>query len=244
MTDGRPEEKTTISVAEKGRTPEGVPTSMDRRLFMQFLAYGGCEDTGSVTSALRDAGVPGVLYRDLSDPLGIAFITYSEDPAFFATTLREVLRKAPFRHLPRKSGFTMTGRTYSIGYETDLERVLIHRPIERVQQENWPWAVWYPLRRAGSFERLDPAGQREILMEHARIGRAFSEAGHGNDIRLACHGLDQHDNDFVIGLLGPELHPLSAMVQAMRKTVQTSQHLARLGPFFVGYVEARLDPSS
>jgi hypothetical protein len=42
------------------------------------------------------------------------------------------------------------------------------------------------------------------------------------------------DNDFVLGLVGPELHPLSAMVQAMRRTRQTSNYLASLGPFFVG----------
>ena len=39
---------------------------------------------------------------------------------------------------------------------------------------------------------------------------------------------------FVIGLLGRELHPLSVIVQRMRKTKQTSLHLDRLGPFFVG----------
>jgi chlorite dismutase len=39
----------------------------------------------------------------------------------------------------------------------------------------------------------------------------------------------------VIGLVGRELHPLSHLVQAMRKTVQTSQYLQTLGPFFVGH---------
>ncbi|HEY5567238.1 MAG TPA: hypothetical protein VIM81_08350, partial [Gammaproteobacteria bacterium] len=53
---------------------------------------------------------------------------------------------------------------------------------------------------------------------------------------LACHGLDKNDNDFIIGLLGRKLHPLSAIVQEMRKTEQTSQYLDSLGPFFVGNV--------
>ena len=53
-------------------------------------------------------------------------------------------------------------------------------------------------------------------------------------MRLACHGLDKNDNDFIVGLLGPNLHPLSAVVQEMRKTEQTSQYLDSLGPFFVG----------
>ena len=55
-----------------------------------------------------------------------------------------------------------------------------------------------------------------------------------HDIRLACHGLDTHDNDFVVGLIGKELFPLSAVVQTMRKTQQTSLYLERLGPFFIG----------
>jgi chlorite dismutase len=73
-------------------------------------------------------------------------------------------------------------------------------------------------------------------MEHGGVGMAFGRAGLGYDIRLACHGLDQADNDFVVGLLGQELHPLSIIVQRMRKTRQTSLHLERLGPFFVGRV--------
>ena len=42
--------------------------------------------------------------------------------------------------------------------------------------------------------------------------------------------------EFVIGLVGRQLHPLSHLVQAMRKTTQTSQYLQTLGPFFVGHV--------
>src|SRR5262249_45576731 len=57
---------------------------------------------------------------------------------------------------------------------------------------------------------------------------------YAHDIRLACHGLDKDDNDFVVGLIGKELFPLSAIVQAMRKTQQTALYLERLGPFFVG----------
>ncbi len=46
--------------------------------------------------------------------------------------------------------------------------------------------------------------------------------------------MSKDDNDFVIGILGAELFPLSAVVQRMRKTRQTSRYLSRLGPFFVG----------
>ena len=72
--------------------------------------------------------------------------------------------------------------------------------------------------------------------EHGPIGKRYGFAGLAADIRLACHGLDKHDNDFVIGLLGPDLFPLSAVVQEMRKTEQTSQFLDSLGPFFIGKV--------
>lgn len=130
----------------------------------------------------------------------------------------------------------MLGRTYAIGYEQDLEQTLVERPRRRVLDPALRWAIWYPLRRAGSFEQLPRQEQNTVLMEHGGIGMAFGRAGLGYDIRLACHGLDQADNDFVVGLLGPELHPLSVIVQRMRKTKQTSLHLERLGPFFVGRV--------
>ena len=40
--------------------------------------------------------------------------------------------------------------------------------------------------------------------------------------------------EIIVGLIGKELFPLSAIVQVMRKTQQTSLYIERLGPFFVG----------
>ena len=60
--------------------------------------------------------------------------------------------------------------------------------------------VWYPLRRNGRFAQLPADEQRTILAEHGEIGMAFGAADYAHDIRLACHGLDRDDNDFVIGL--------------------------------------------
>jgi len=71
-------------------------------------------------------------------------------------------------------------------------------------------------------------------MEHGLIGRAFGKADLGHDIRLASYGLDKNDNDIVIGLIGKELHPLSALVQIMRKTKQTSTYMKEMGPFWIG----------
>ena len=92
------------------------------------------------------------------------------------------------------------------------------------------------VRATGAFGRLSPKEQGEIIREHSILGRAYGDADLAHDVRLACHGLDVHDNDFVIGLIGRELHPLSHLVQIMRKTIQTSQYLQTLGPFFVGHV--------
>ena len=118
----------------------------------------------------------------------------------------------------------------------DLEDWLLARPRRTVLDPVCRWGIWYPLRRAGTFARLTPQEQGAILKEHGTLGRAYGDAGLAHDVRLACHGLDTHDNDFVIGLVGRELHPLSHLVQAMRRTAQTSQYLASLGPFFVGHV--------
>jgi hypothetical protein len=223
-------------VDEHGRTAEGETTSLDRRLYMQLQAFGGAHQTAPLADALAGAGVDAVLYEDVNDPDGVAVVTMTEDPGAFVTTVRSFLQAPPFADLERKPELTMLGRTYAIGHEQDLQEALVERPRGRVLDPKLPWAIWYPLRRAGSFEQLSRKEQDTILMEHGGVGMAFGRAGLGYDIRLACHGLDQADNDFVVGLVGPELHPLSIIVQRMRKTKQTSLHLERLGPFFVGRV--------
>ena len=71
------------------------------------------------------------------------------------------------------------------------------------------------------------------------IGRAYGQQELAHDIRLACHGLDANDNEFVIGLIGKELHPLSHVVQSMRKTRQTAEFIQQMGPFVVGHAALR-----
>ena len=223
-------------VAEHGRTADGEAISLDRRLYMQLHAFGGATDTPALAAALDVAGVEGVLYEDVNDPSGVALLTLAEDPEDFVSGLRDFLTRAPFAALVPKPELTMLGRTYAVGHEQDLEETLVERPRRRVLDPELRWAIWYPLRRSGSFERLSRKEQDTILMEHGGVGMAFGRAGLGHDIRLACHGLDRDDNDFVVGLVGLELHPLSIIVQRMRKTRQTLLHLERLGPFFVGRV--------
>lgn len=223
-----------IDIREKGRSATGEPISSDRRLFMQFMAFGDVSSTAELIAALEAAKVAASLYEDINDPRGVGLVTYSEDPDYFLTDIRSLLTRAPFDALTPKPEYTMFGRTYAIGYEQDLEETLITRPKRRVTDPELPWAIWYPLRRAGTFEQLSQQEQNVILAEHGGIGRAFGRAHLGYDIRLACHGLDKNDNDFIVGLIGPELYPLSTIVQRMRKTKQTSLHLERLGPFFIG----------
>jgi chlorite dismutase len=223
-----------LDISEKGKNQSGEPISLNSRLFMQLLAFTGAHDTSSLMEALGLAGLQGVLYADVNDPYGVGLLTFSPHPDYFVTDVRSVLNQAPFRALIPKPELTMLGRTYTIGYESDLERVLINRPIERVTNPAWPWAIWYPLRRSGQFEQLSAKEQRLILMEHGGIGRAYGEADYAHDVRLACHGLGTEDNDFIAGLVGKELYPLSQIIQRMRKTKQTSLYLEKLGPFFIG----------
>jgi chlorite dismutase len=183
---------------------------------------------------MRSAPFPSVVYADVNDPTGIGLLTFGEDPARFSDEVRPWLRRPGLAHLQYKPEFAMLGRTYSLGYEPDLEDTLLHRPARYVLNPLWPWAVWYPLRRTGAFSQLPEEERRAILKEHGTIGKAFGQADFVHDVRLACYGLDTNDNDFVVGLLGKALHPLSAVVETMRETRQTSQFLARLGPFFVG----------
>jgi chlorite dismutase len=221
-------------ISERGGLKDGQPQRSDDRLFMQLLAFGECDDPRAVAAHLVDAADAVVVYEDLNDPRGIAVLTVSAEPDTFIQSVRPRLSSGPMARLPLKPQYSMFGRTYSLGYEPDLREVLIERPRRTVLNPDWPWAMWYPLRRNGAFARLPVEQQRIILAEHGQIGMAYGAADYVHDIRLACHGLDRDDNDFVIGLIGKALYPLSAIVQAMRKTQQTSLYLDRLGPFFVG----------
>ena len=221
-------------ISEKGGIRNGQPQRSDDRLFMQLLAFGGCADARPLVDAAARSGVSGVLYEDVNDPRGIALLTLGQNPSLFVDRVRRLLNAPPFAALAQKPEYTMLGRTYAIGYEPDLKETLLERPRRTVLNPAWSWAIWYPLRRCGRFAQLPAEEQRVILAEHGAIGMSFGAADYAHDIRLACHGLDKSDNDFVVGLIGKELYPLSAIVQAMRKTQQTALYLERLGPFFVG----------
>ena len=200
-------------ISEKGGIRNGQPQRSDERLFMQLLAFGGCVDSRPLADRLAASGLTAVLYEDLNDPRGVALLWLSRDPASFIERGRTLLNAPPFAALTQKPELTMLGRTYSIGYEPDLVESLVERPRRTVLNPAWSWAVWYPLRRSGRFAQLPADEQRVILAEHGTIGMSFGVADYAHDIRLACHGLDRDDNDFVVGLIGKELYPLSRIVQ-------------------------------
>jgi len=229
-------EEFTPEIRERGRSVDGQVIYSEDRLFFQFFAFGGCDDIAPLLAAMEESGLDGALYRDANDPNGVGLACIALDPALFVTKLHPFLRESAFAALVPKPEFTMLGRAYSIGYEQDLDHTLIRRPHQRLVNPKLPWVIWYPLRRNGAFQALDKKQQLKVLGEHGTIGRAFGEAGLAQDIRLACFGLDKADNDFIIGLLGDKLHPLSAVVEVMRKTQQTSKYIEKLGPFFVGQV--------
>ena len=234
-----------IDVNEYGGKKDGVRQEMNRRLFLQLLVF----DTPPAVSSdrvgemlgtlLRERGIPGVVYADTSDPRGLGLLTWSEDPAHFVTAVRPLFATALLDKVTLRNDFAMLGRTYSTGHEPDLEFVLLRRPIENVLKPEYGWHVWYPLRRSGAFAKLEGIDQSHILREHAAIGMAYGQKELAHDIRLACHGLDARDNEFVIGLVGATLHPLSHLVQTMRRTRQTSEFISQMGPFFVGRVLER-----
>jgi chlorite dismutase len=202
---------------------------------MQLHAFGGCTDEKDLVAKLETTGIEAVLYKDMNDPQGVGLLAMSENPTFFVTTLRDLLNDEPFMMLDFKPEYTMLGRSYSSGYEPDLEDWLVSKPRRTALEPNWPWAIWYPLRRTGAFSALPENEQKSILREHGGIGRLYGDEDLAHDIRLACHGIDAADNEFLIGLIGKDLYPLSHLVQTMRKTRQTSQFIQSMGPFFVGY---------
>ncbi len=231
-----------VNVNEYGGKKDGVRQEMNDRLFMQLLVFdvpaGPAHSPGAVAQALKghltERKIPAVVYADTMAPRGLGLLTWSRDPAHFIDAVRPLFDTPALAHVELRPEYGMLGRSYSTGHEPDLAYGLLERPIHNVQNEEWNWHVWYPLRRKGAFAKLEPIDQSHILREHAAIGMAYGQKELAHDIRLACHGIDAGDNEFIIGLVGKTLHPLSHLVQAMRKTRQTSEFIEKMGPFFVG----------
>lgn len=246
MTASSDSQDSGLDLRERGAAREGVPQWLDTRLFMQLivLEYQRPSETTStaIGSSVADRGMPVVVYEDVNHPGSFGVLTFSANPTDFVERVRPALNSlgSAKESAPRiRSGLTMFGRTYSSGYEQDLDYWLLRRPVETVMNEAWNFAIWYPLRRSGAFEKLSGPEKGAVMREHGDIGKRYGAADLAHDVRLACHGLDENDNEFVIGLVGRELHPLSHVVQTMRGTRQTSEFITQMGPFFVGHAAYR-----
>ena len=94
---------------------------------------------------LRARQSPFTLYEDLSDPRGIALLTWSEDPSDIVTRARPAVLADGLSGLRPRPELSMLGRTYATGFETDLRFWLLDRPRQTVVNPAWPWAIWRPL---------------------------------------------------------------------------------------------------
>ena len=233
----KPQRPELPDIQEVGAPIDGKPQVSDRRLFFQLHVFKECFDHRLITKILENGSLNAVLYDDLNHPTGMGVLLIAEDPAVLMAESRSLLVKtedAP--QLSYRPEMTMTGRTYASGREPNLEEWLLNRPLQNALNPEFSWAIWYPLRRNPEFYRLEHRERGRILGEHAMLGRSYAAGGYASDIRLACFGLDTNDNEFVIGVVGPDLHPLSRLIQDMRQTEQTTKYIASLGPFFVGKV--------
>ncbi|CAD7954210.1 unnamed protein product [Amoebophrya sp. A120] len=233
-----------IDVKERGGNGDAV----DYRLWMQLLVYDlhGASTPDHFTAAnqlsseetlrqfhliLTSKKIPHVLYSHIYHPTQVGLLFWSQDPSYFVKHVNPLLQhgdtKARLLH-------TMFGKTYSNGHEQDLDYALLQKPVKMAMKKEHEYCIWYPLRRCGKFYLEEPEAQCEMLLEHALIGRSYGEKNLAHDIRLQATGLDEKDNEFVIGLVGKQLHPLAKVIQDMRKTRHTSEFIESLGPFFVG----------
>ncbi|RKU31365.1 hypothetical protein C6497_02405 [Candidatus Poribacteria bacterium] len=229
----------TLDIREIGTPIDGEPQYSDRRLYIQLHVFD--KDIDTINENLNNSSLNSVLYDDLNNPTGIGILLIAESPSDLITESANLIHLSD--KLSYRSEMTMLGRTYSSGREPDLEEWLINKPMSNALNPDFTWAIWYPLRRKPEFYLLDPRERGRILGEHAMLGRSYATGGYAKDIRLACFGLDTHDNEFVIGLVGSELYPLSRLIQDMRKTEQTTKYIDSLGPFFIGKVRKRFTKS-
>ena len=187
---------------------DGVPQRSDDRLFFQLLVFTGCADAAAVASHIRQSGVEGAVYENVNDPRGVAILSLTRTPEAFVERVRPLLLAGPCADLTLMPELTRCsdGRIHSATNRISRRRSSTGRGAT-VLNPAWRWAIWYPLRRSGRFAQLPEQEQRTILAEHGAIGMSFGAGDYAHDVRLACHGLDRDDNDFVIGLIGKDLFP-------------------------------------
>ena len=214
--------------------PAQSPELKRRRLYMHLQVVTGVASVEDAVRGVQRAGIEGVLYLDVHNPRGVGLLSMAEDPDQLIRATRNLNASSPWSAYQPVPELTMFGCTYTTGREQDPNDWLLGKPRRAALRADWPWAVWYPLRRKPEFALLSREEQGRIMAEHGMVGSGYIEAGVAADIRLSCYGLDKNDNEFIIGLTGPELFPLSSLVQEMRRTQHTAKYIQTLGPFFIG----------
>src|SRR5690606_25310363 len=123
-----------VDVQEHGAPRDGKPQVLDRRLFMQLLVY-QCPASvrpvaarNALEDALRKSELASVVYEDVNDPRSLGVLSLSEAPASFVDRLRPALLDERLDGLSLRHDQTMLGRTYSSGFEDNLEYWLLERP--------------------------------------------------------------------------------------------------------------------
>ena len=123
-----------VDLRERGRDEAGRTLYLDARLYMQLQVFTGCHDMDPIIRICRRSGLCGALYADVLDPYGFGLLALSTDAEYFVTELRILFGMASFATLNRKPEHTLFGRTYAIGYESDLEEVPAQAPAAPCSQ--------------------------------------------------------------------------------------------------------------
>ena len=186
-------------------------------------------------AALESAGLASVLYEDVNDPTGVALLTLSRRRRRSSPSTAAFLQSSLFAELTPKPNSRCSAAPTRSATSRISRRRSSTGPRRRVLDPALPWAIWYPLRRAGSFEQLSArAGHHPHGARRDRDGVRPRRPRLRHPARVPWpRSRRQRLRDRPARA---ELHPLSIIVQRMRKTKQTSLHLERLGPFFVGRV--------
>src|SRR5262245_12540378 len=107
----------TLDVSEHGAPRDGVPQTMNRRLYMQLLVFEaapGSSPSGlvrGVGESLAARGAAAVLYEDVNHPSGIGLLSWTENPEDFVTRIRPAIEDSRAAGLRVRPEFTMFGRS-------------------------------------------------------------------------------------------------------------------------------------
>ncbi len=198
----------------------------DKPTYLQLLVFTDCTDANSLSVHLSRLNFGCFLFKDLSDPQGLGVLAVANDPEQIVSDLRDLLSQRLFRVLMLRHERTMTARTPAGGGPSreELEAML--------GNEEWPWAMWYPMRGTASLSDLDEHLKGPVF--ERMIDSAGAKRTDFGRVLLRSHGLDAHGNEFMQGLHGSDLGQLSRVVEASRQTPLHAEYVASSGPFFVG----------